>query len=178
MILSEVSFSDYCKNSVTRTLLNSFLLFLLFFTKVDKFSDSPKLSSLTFFHLFLPTKNTSALKIAGGIKASAWYMRLRLSSIKLCLGEATLLCYGNKVKLGAVHNWCNIGKGAGRGAAFYIWKSRPKSRSCKQSQNQHMAMRSINSSANDAFGRDDWVIQELMIWCLALALSLIWCRCF
>ena len=109
MILSEVSFSDYCKNSVTRTLLNSFLLFLLFFTKVDKFSDSPKLSSQTFFHLFLPTKNTSALKIAGGIKASAWYMRLRLSSIKLCMGEAALLYSGNRVKLGAVHFRCDIG---------------------------------------------------------------------
>ena len=34
------------------------------------------------------------------------------------------------------------------------------------------------SSANDAFGRNDWVIQELMIWYLALALSLIWFLCF
>ena len=160
MILSEVSFSDYCKNSVTRTLLNSFLLFLLFFTKVDKFSDSPKLSSQTFFHLFLPTKNTSALKIAGGIKASAWYMRLRLSSIKLCLGEAALFYSGNRVKLGAVHFRCDIGMRQGEELLFFKWKSRPKWRCCKQSQNQHMTMRSNKSSAKDAFGRNDSVIKE------------------
>ena len=36
-------------------------------------------------------------------------MRLRLSSIKLCMGEAALLYSGNRVKLGAVHFRCDIG---------------------------------------------------------------------